>query len=292
MTHDQVRQLVRRINPIPDPSTLNTVDVPVPVLERSMDMQVDERPQVEERRYGRWLGPAIGIAAAVVVVIGGLIFINAGGDDVATPAPNATALPDSDRGGGHFPPLAPGVYFADTDGDEETMTRGTFVVENSGWISVPSGVWRSAPGDTERAGPFVSLLVVEVEQLSEDPCEFSPYVAPGTSAKALGDQFAAMPKFITREGLASVSAFGREGYHLVLEVPAACNNGDQNIWAGEPWGEQYYPEEGQIVEYWFFDVEGATVMVEATRPPESSMEIVTELNAELDAVLDTLVLTP
>lgn len=289
MTHDQVRQLVRRINPIPDPSTLNTVDVPVPVLERSMDMQVDERPQVEERRYGRWLGPAIGIAAAVVVVIGGLIFINDGDDDVATPAPNATALPDSDRGG-HFPPVAPGAYFADTDGDEETTTRGTFVVENSGWISVPSGVWRNAPGDTEFAGPYVSLLVVEVEQLSEDPCEFSPYVAPGTSAKALGDQFAAMPRFITREGLAPVSAFGREGYHLVLEVPVACS--DQNIWAGGAWGEQLYPEEGQIVEYWFFDVEGATVMVEATRPRDSSREIVTELNAELDAVLDTLVLTP
>lgn len=291
MTHDQVRQLVRRINPIPNPGVLETVDVPVPVLERRTEMHVEDRPKAEERRVRRGRGPLIGIAAAAAVLVGGLIFINTEGDDVATPAPNATALPDSDRGG-HFPPLAPGAYFADTDGDEETTTRGTFVVENSGWISVPSGVWRNAPGDTERAGPFVSLLVVEVEQLSEDPCEFSPYVAPGTSAKALGDQFAAMPKFITREGLAPVSAFGREGYHLVLEVPAACNNGDQNIWAGGAWGEQYYPEEGQIVEYWFLDVDGTTVMVEATRPPETGEEVVTELNVELDAVLDTLVLTP
>jgi hypothetical protein len=33
-------------------------------------------------------------------------------------------------------------------------------------------------------------------------------------------------------------------------------------------------------------------MVEATRPPESDEEIVTELTADLDTVLDTLVITP
>jgi hypothetical protein len=47
------------------------------------------------------------------------------------------------------------------------------------------------------------------------------------------------------------------------------------------------------VEYWFLDVEGTTVMVEATRPPETTdEEAATELNTDLDTVLDTLVITP
>jgi hypothetical protein len=177
MTHDQVRQLVRRINPIPDPGTLESVDAPVldTRQERRIDMQVDERPLAEERRDNRWRGPLVGIAAAAVVLVGGLIFIAPDQDDVATPAPNA---------------------------------------------------------------------------------------------------------------------FGRDGYHLVLQVPDGCNSEAESIWIGGLWGERNYQVEGQIVEYWFLDVEGTTVMVEATRPVESTEEIVTELNAELDTVLDTLVITP
>ena len=128
--------------------------------------------------------------------------------------------------------------------------------------------------------------------MSEAPCDGGASEPAETTAKALGDQFAAMPGFIGREGLASVSAFGRDGYHLVLEVPGGCNTGEQTVWTGGAWGERNYQAEGQIVEYWFLDVEGTTVMVEATQPPESSEEIATELEADLDTVLDTLVITP
>ena len=46
MTHDQIREMVRRVNPIPDPSMLEIVDVPVLTtpLERRTDMQTDDRP--------------------------------------------------------------------------------------------------------------------------------------------------------------------------------------------------------------------------------------------------------
>ena len=53
-------------------------------------------------------------------------------------------------------------------------------------------------------------------------------------------------------------------------------------------GGRYYQDEGQLVEYWFLDVEGTPVMIEASRFPDSSEEEV----AELEAVLDTLVITP
>ena len=286
MTHDQVRQLVRRINPIPDPSVLETVDVPVPAFERSKDMQVDDRPVAKQRRDRRWRGPMIGIAAAAVVLIVGVIYTytNTNREPVAAPAPNAMALP------GEFQPIAPGAYFADTDGNEETATRGTFVIEGSGWQSLGAGTLRDTPEGVDN-GLYVGMMVVEVDQVWEAPCDGGASAPAGTTAEDLGSQFAAMPEFITREALTPVSAFGHNGYHLVLEVPGGCNTGEQMVWEGPTWGRNYQAE-GQILEYWFLDVDGTTVMVEATRPPESSEEIVTELTSDLDTLVETLVITP
>jgi len=284
MTHDQVRRLVGRINPIPDPSVLETVDVPVPVFERIKNMQVDDRPVAEQRRDRRWRGPMIGIAAAAVVLMVGVIYIYTGRDPVAAPAPNAAGLPAT------FESVAPGAYFADTDGDEETATRGTFVVDGSGWESLGAGILRDTPEGVDN-GLYVGLMVVEVDRVWEAPCDGGASAPPGTTAKALGDQFAAMPEFITLEALTQVSAFGHDGYHLVLEVPGGCADGE-TVWTGGAFGDRHYQAEGQIVEYWFLDVKGTTVMVEATRPPQSSEEIVTELAAALDALVDTLVVTP
>lgn len=285
MTHDQVRQLVRRINPIPDPNVLETVVVPVLEIERSMNMQVDERPVAAEGRNGRWRAPLIGIAAATAVLIGVLIFINTGANEVVAPPPNAVALP------GEFQTITPGAYYADTDDDANTTTRGTFVVEDSGWQSVAAGVMKDTPAGVDN-GLYASMMVVEVDRVWEAPCDGGTPIPPGTTTKALGDQFAALAQFATREMLAPVSAFGRDGYHLVLEVPGGCNHGTSRVWDGGLWGERNYQAQGQIVEYWFLDLEDTTVMVEATRPPESDAEVVTELNAELDALLDTLVITP
>ena len=57
MTHDQIREMVRRVNPIPDPSTLEIVDVPVLTtpLERRTEMQI-ETDRSDGR--GRWQEPA------------------------------------------------------------------------------------------------------------------------------------------------------------------------------------------------------------------------------------------
>ena len=57
MTHDQIREMVRRVNPIPDPTMLEIVDVPVLTtpLERRTDMQTDNR-EVTEVPAGRIAG--------------------------------------------------------------------------------------------------------------------------------------------------------------------------------------------------------------------------------------------
>lgn len=285
MTHDQVRQLVRRVNPVPDPSVLDSVEAPVLALERSMDMQVDERPQAEARRDARWRG-LIGIATAAVVVLGGLIFLNTSDSDVATPAPNAVPLETIER----EQPLAPGAYFANPDAnqtpqeDDESSMRGTFVIEEAGWVSVaPHGALKR---DGESS---VSFIIVEVDEVYPTVCQMSGEgpVAADSTAGGLADQFAGNG-FIVRATPAPVTAFGYEGHKLVMEVPVGCAEPVNQAWNGGIFQGRYYQEAGQILEYWFLDVEGTPVMVEATHFAHSSDEDL----AELQAVLDTLVITP
>jgi hypothetical protein len=286
MTHDQVRQLVRRINPIQDPSMLETVDVSVLDLERSIDMQVDERPMADERRNDRWRPTLIGIAAAAVVLIGGWVFINTGEDDVATPAPNAIALDTIEMD----QPLAPGAYFANTDAnqtpqeDDVSSIRGTFVIEGAGWTAI------QAHGALKEDGVgYVSLMIVEVDEVYTTVCEMSgraPIAAESTVA-GLADQFASNG-FIVLEPVTPVSAFGYEGLKLVMAVPAGCADGLDQAWNGGLFQGRYYQGDGQVLEYYFLDVEGTSVMVEASWFPGSSDEDI----AELRDVLDTLVITP
>ena len=113
-------------------------------------------------------------------------------------------------------------------------------------------------------------------------------MAAGSTAEELANQVAANG-FTVRETLTPVSAFGHEGYHLVTEVPAGCAGELNQAWNGGNWDGRYYQAPGQVVEYWFLDVEGTPVMVEATWFPGSSPQ---EDLAELRAVIDTLVITP
>lgn len=245
-------------------------------------MQTDSRQTTEERGHSRWSGAIIGIAVAAAILIGGAIFLLTKDDTpVAEPAPNATRLIGED-----LHPIAPGAYFADTDGDEGTTTRGTFVIEGNEWAGFNGGVL----DDNEGGDIAVSMLVLQVDRVWEAPCDGGASAPAGTSAKALADQFAAMPGFTTREGLTPVSAFGRDGYHLVLEVRVNCAGNDPNVWSSPAFfaTDRSYGL-GDIVEYWFLDVEGTPVMVEATQWSSVSTE---EEVAGLRAVLDTLVITP
>jgi hypothetical protein len=285
MTHDQIREMVRRVNPILDPSTLEIVDAPVLTtpLERRTEMQIDDKPGTEvQADRNRRRGPLVGIAAAAVILIAGLVLFLTRDNNtaVAEPAPNATQIAAEDMDA----PLAPGAYFVDTDGDEASSLRGTFVIEGSGWTSLPSGA-RKVFGDD-----YVAFLVVEVDEVWSPACEI-PAPAPaaaGSTAADLANQIAGNG-FTVREALAPVSAFGHEGHHLVTEVPAGCANESHMVWAGPVFAGRYYQADGQVVEDWFLDVEGTPIMVEATWFPGSSPE---EDVTELRAVLDTLVLTP
>jgi hypothetical protein len=279
MTHDQIREMVRRVNPIPDPSIFESVDVPVlrTPLERRMEMQTDRREVTNGRGQNRWRGPLVGIAVAAAIVVGGLVVVLTNDDPpVATPAPNATRINPEEMDS----PLAPGAYFVDPDGDETSSLGGTFVIEGTGWTALPSGTRKEFGED------YVSLMVVEVDQVWSPACVEPAALAAGATAADLANQVAANG-FAIQEALAPVSAFGHDGHHLVVEVPAGCAGDSFMVWDGPTFG-RFYQSPGQVVEYWFLDVEGIPVMVEASWFPVSPEEDV----AELRAVTDTLVLTP
>jgi hypothetical protein len=281
MTHDQIREMVRRVNPIPDPSTLEIVDVPVLTtpLERRIDMQIDDRPGTEvPADRNRRRGPLVGIAAAAAILIAGLVFVvTRDNAQVAEPAPNATLLTDEGDA-----LIDPGAYFADTDGEQATSLGGTFVIEFEGWTGMQPGVLKPMGED----GLVVSLMVAEVDKVWSPVCGGGAPQPAGTSSEDLANQFAAAG-FTVQEAVSPVSAFGQTGYHLVIEVPPGCVTGDtHSVWEGPNWGERYYQAAGQVVEYWFLDVEGTTVMVEASSA-SGEADV-----SELRAVLDTLVITP
>jgi hypothetical protein len=273
--------MVRRVNPIPDPKALETVVTSVPVtrFERRTDMQTDDRVVAENGGPSRGRGALIGIAAALVVLVGGAVFLLSN-DETPVAAPNATQLQVDD----FDVPIEPGSYFVDADADETSSLRGTFVIEGNGWLSMGAGV-RKISGDE-----FIALLVAEVDEVWPEMCP-DPAPAPvaaGSTATDLANQFAAFG-LTAQETLAPVTAFGFEGHHMVVDVPEACSGESHMAWSGPNWGGRYYQDNGQTVEHWFLDVEGTPVVVEASWFPGSTPE---EDVAELREVLDTLVITP
>ncbi len=110
MTHDQIDRMVRKANPLPDLNALEPVGVPVLAtpLERRTEMQIDDRPGTEvQPDRNRWRGPLVGIAAAAVILIAGLVFFLTRDDARWLSPPRC----DRDHRDEMEMPLAPGAYF-------------------------------------------------------------------------------------------------------------------------------------------------------------------------------------
>lgn len=225
---------------------------------------------------------------AVVLTVGGLYFAFSGGDrqvfgpttvptptTVLTPAPNPASLPEFGQ------EIDPGVYFDDADNDPSTTTGITYRIEGPGWMS-QNGPYRDSG---------VSLHVHEVQLRfgAHSPgCAETGGEArvAGTTAAGLADAFAANG-FTVREAPAPVSAFGRDGYHVVVEVPEGCDDavgGNYDI----------FTSPGDVMEVWLFDIDGQIVMVEANWKTESTgVTASTEEDlSALRALIETVVLTP
>jgi hypothetical protein len=87
MTLDQIDQMVRQANPVPDLTVLEPVDASVLVFDqqRRMEMQTHDRVEVDQEPEKSRRGLLVGIAAAAVIVIGVLIFARPMDAPVASP---------------------------------------------------------------------------------------------------------------------------------------------------------------------------------------------------------------
>jgi hypothetical protein len=221
----------------------------------------------------------VAIVAAATVLIAGTVFLLTNDDPpVATPAPDATRLARSMLG----VPIGPGAYFVDTDGDPATTPRATFVIADSGWEAMEAGARYSATDE-------ILLMVTEIDYVGSPACgDGASLKAAGTSAEDLANQFAAAG-FTVQEAVSPVNAFGRSGYHLLVEVPPGCDSSAHMAWRSPTFGGRYYHQgPNQMVEYWVLDVEGTPVTVEASWRAANTEEDL----APLRAAVDSLVITP
>jgi hypothetical protein len=293
---NRLHQLSERGTPVGAEELIERIEAvlagdPVVVVTKRREgvfMTMTDQP-VTAKSPGPRRGLAWALAAfALVLAIGGLYFAFSGSDGqvvdqttvptpttVLTTAPNPTQLPYVAQ------ELDPGVYFIDADNDPSTTTGITYRIEGPGWMG------REGPG--RDSGVSLHLHPVELRFGPHSPgCERiggNPRVA-GSTAAGLADAFAANG-FTIREAPAPVSAFGYDGYHVVVEVPEGCDDavgGRYDIFA--------YP--GDVMEVWLFDVDGQIVMVEANWKTESTGVIASteEDMAALRALIDTVMLTP
>ena len=174
---------------------------------------------------------------------------------VAQPAPNATDIEtDQQRSGTKTRLFAPGAYFVDTDGDEATSLGGTFVIEGERMDDVPSGARERmvggvclAPGPRGRRGVVTGVC--------EPPL---PHRRPPGRRRRIWPTSSPANGFTVREALAPVSAFGHDGLPPAdRDVPESVRRRDAHRPGRAPsLSERYYQANGQMVEYWFLDVEG------------------------------------
>lgn len=195
-------------------------------------------------------------------------------------------------------PLEPGDYWIDHDRDPATSLRVDFTIADPGWEPI-IGAFKEVGEDN-----YVAVLVAAVTKVASAACADTEWLPAGATAEEIATGLADIDGFVTREPLTEVTAFGYDGYHLILEIPegdyyqpgqgfTGCDDpttpGGSTFdgWEG-PTFSRYYQRPGQIVELWVLDVEGSPLMIESNQFLDSPEEDI----AQLLAVLDSIVVTP
>ena len=188
-----------------------------------------------------------------------------------------------------FPPLKPGRYFIDPDGDVTTPLRVTYEVAAEGWSAWFGAVKFASPGITTLSITTVTN-VVSNGCLDHDPLE--PPVGP--TVDDLASALSELAPFEVTAPPTDVTLFGYPGKHLELAVPvggfADCLDGALHSWISPLNGGAFsgYDGPGQTEEFWILDVEGTRLVLVKLDSPDTPAQDV----AERDAMFDSISIQP
>jgi hypothetical protein len=154
-------------------------------------------------------------------------------------------------------------------------------------VEVPAG-WSSLDGNfvVKNGDGVLGMSVWDVSQVPRDPCHWKRTMSDvGPSVADLVD---ALSSQRLRDATAPVdmTLAGQDGQYLELSVPddwivtgdadfKGCDdpgNGHQDFvsWLGRDEGDRYQQVAGQVDRVWVLDVEGQTLLVDATYAPDVS----------------------
>ena len=213
---------------------------------------------------------------------------------VLEPEPATTNVPEAVKLTGALPvDLEPGTYWIDHDADSATSLRVEFTLAEPGWGPFV-GVNKSGPTD---ASGYVAAKFLAIDTVASAACNGTAWVPAGDTAEELALGLSKIEDFVAKEPLEAVSAYGYDGYHLVLEVPdlgseigeefVGCDDGYFDGYEG-PTISRCYQAPHQVVEFWSLDVDGTPLLIETTWFPDTPAE---DLD-QLQAILDSVVITP
>lgn len=141
------------------------------------------------------------------------------------------------------------------------------------------------------------MKFLAVTRVAAAACDSTVWVPVEDTAEDLASALGGIGDFVVQVAPTTVSAYGYDGYHLVLEVPdlgyepdqgfVGCDDGYFDGYEGPTIG-CYYQGPDQVVELWVLDVQGTPLLIEATWFPRSPSEDV----GQLRAILDTVVIRP
>ena len=179
----------------------------------------------------------------------------------------------------------PNVQPPSPTGSPVTTLQGEIVgdFEHPGYtVEVPDGWSTEDGGFIIKEGPAaLGVSVWDVGEVPRDPCQWKGTVTrPGPTVEALVEALTSQRlRDPTRP--ADVTLAGYEGRYLEWSVPEDlivtgdshfpdCDDRNFTSWWGTYAGNRYQQVPGQVDRLWVLDVEGQTLVVDATYSPDTS----------------------
>jgi hypothetical protein len=257
--------------------------------------------------------PWIGAAAAGLLVVAALVYLNpadrggVGGAPAATPSPTATPEPSPSPLPSRTPadllPEGSHVLWEPAEGQAGmpvtvTIPAGWYGEPGGGFLENSPGEQNFAPEDAGMIGPFAGDIYVP-----EDPCQWSTTM-PDTPATTVDEVVAALEGQASRDASepVDITVDGHAGKSITLHVPddavfdrngdaSGCDPGVEReptfctLSEGNPADcSRYHQFPGQIDELWILDVDGEVIVIDAMWTDATPAEA----QAELQAILESM----